>query len=96
MIREKNSGCISLVHIQRYDNDVIDVVSKYPCLGKQIHIPMQSGDDKVLIRMNRKHSMVKYRSIIEKIKSTIPQSTIFTDIITGFTGGNGRGAQEYA
>lgn len=65
---------------------VIDVVSKYSCLGKQIHIPMQSGDDKVLKRMNRQHSMEKYGSIIKKIKSTLPQSTIFTDIITGFTG----------
>lgn len=73
-------------HPKDMTNDVIDVVAKYPCLGKQIHIPMQSGDDKVLIRMNRKHSMDKYRSIIEKIKSTIPQATIFTDIITGFTG----------
>jgi tRNA-2-methylthio-N6-dimethylallyladenosine synthase len=65
---------------------VIDVIAMYPCLGKQIHIPLQSGDEKVLIRMNRKHSMDKFRAVIRKIRETIPQATVFTDIIVGFTG----------
>jgi tRNA-2-methylthio-N6-dimethylallyladenosine synthase len=73
-------------HPRDMSDEVIDVISKYPCLGKQIHIPLQSGDDKVLIRMNRKYSMDKFRQIIRKIKETIPQATIFTDIIVGFTG----------
>lgn len=67
-------------------DDVIEMVAKYPHLAKQIHIPVQSGDDDVLQRMNRKHDMVKYRSIIDTIKRLIPQATIFTDIIVGFTG----------
>jgi tRNA-2-methylthio-N6-dimethylallyladenosine synthase len=62
------------------------VIAKYPCLGKQIHIPLQSGDDKVLIRMNRKYNLDKFRQVIKKIRATIPQATIFTDIIVGFTG----------
>jgi tRNA-2-methylthio-N6-dimethylallyladenosine synthase len=66
--------------------DVIDVIAEYICLGKQIHLPIQSGDDKVLIRMNRKHSVENYRKIIHKIWDTLPQATIFTDIIVGFTG----------
>lgn len=73
-------------HPRDMTDDIIDTVSKYACLGKQIHLPMQSGDDKVLNRMNRKYCMDRYRNIIRKIKITIPQSTIFTDIITGFTG----------
>jgi tRNA-2-methylthio-N6-dimethylallyladenosine synthase len=67
-------------------DEVIDVIARYPHLGKQIHIPLQSGDDKVLIRMNRKHSLEKYRQIIAKIRETLPGATIFTDIIVGFTG----------
>ena len=67
-------------------DEVIDIIAKYPNLGKQIHIPLQSGDDKVLIRMNRKHSLDRFRQIIRKIRETIPQATIFTDIIVGFTG----------
>jgi len=55
-------------------------------LAKQIHLPMQSGDDKVLIRMNRKHNMEKYRHIVHTIRRLIPEATLFTDIIVGFTG----------
>ncbi len=73
-------------HPRDMNNDVIDVISKYDCLAKQIHLPLQSGDDKVLIRMNRKHNLTKYRSIVHKIRETIPEATIFTDIIIGFTG----------
>ena len=73
-------------HPRDMNDEVIDVISKYPCLAKQIHLPLQSGDDKVLIRMNRKHNLSKYRSIVEKIRTTIPEATIFTDIILGFTG----------
>jgi tRNA-2-methylthio-N6-dimethylallyladenosine synthase len=73
-------------HPRDMSDEAIDVIAKYPNLGKQIHIPLQSGDDKVLIRMNRKHSLDKYRQIIRKIRETIPQATIFTDIIIGFTG----------
>ena len=64
----------------------IDVIARYPHLAKQIHLPLQSGDDKVLIRMNRKHSVDKYRQIVGRIRETIPQATLFTDIIVGFTG----------
>ncbi len=43
-------------HPRDMSDEVIDVIAAYPNLGKQIHLPLQSGDDKVLIRMNRKHS----------------------------------------
>jgi tRNA-2-methylthio-N6-dimethylallyladenosine synthase len=73
-------------HPRDMSDEVIDVIAKYPHLAKQIHLPLQSGDDKVLIRMNRKHSMDKFRHIVKKIRKTIPQATLFTDIIVGFTG----------
>ena len=73
-------------HPRDMTDDVIDVIAKYPNLAKQIHLPLQSGDNKVLIRMNRKHTVDKYRQIIHKIRDSLPQATIFTDIIVGFTG----------
>lgn len=73
-------------HPRDMSDEVIDVIAKYPHLAKQIHLPLQSGDDKVLIRMNRKHTVEKYRNIVTKIRSTIPDATLFTDIIVGFTG----------
>ncbi len=73
-------------HPQDMTRDVIEVIAEYPCLAKQIHLPMQSGDEKVLIKMNRRHSMDKYRRIVTDIRELIPQATLFTDIIVGFTG----------
>ncbi len=73
-------------HPRDMNDEVIEVIAKYKVLGKQIHLPMQSGDDKVLMRMNRKHNMEKYRHIVETIRRLIPEATLFTDIIVGFTG----------
>lgn len=73
-------------HPQDMTREVIEVIAEYPCLAKQIHLPMQSGDEKVLIKMNRRHSMDKYRRIVADIRELIPQATLFTDIIVGFTG----------
>ena len=73
-------------HPRDMTDEVIEVIAEYPVLGKQIHLPMQSGDDKVLIKMNRKHNMEKYRHIVHTIRHLIPQATLFTDIIVGFTG----------
>jgi tRNA-2-methylthio-N6-dimethylallyladenosine synthase len=67
-------------------DEVIEVIAEYDCLAKQIHLPIQSGDDKVLIHMNRKHGLDKYRQIVQTIRKLIPQATLFTDIIVGFTG----------
>lgn len=68
------------------NDEVIEVISQYRCLAKQIHIPIQSGDDDMLQRMNRKHTLEDYRHIINSIRRMLPTATIFTDIIVGFTG----------
>ncbi len=73
-------------HPRDMSAEVIEVISRYDCLAKQIHLPIQSGDDKVLIRMNRKHTVDKYREIVASIRALIPEATLFTDIIVGFTG----------
>ncbi|MBC8319219.1 MAG: MiaB/RimO family radical SAM methylthiotransferase [Bacteroidetes bacterium] len=72
-------------HPRDMSDDVIEMIAKYDCLAKQIHLPVQSGDDNVLVRMNRNHSMLKYRDIVKTIKRLIPNATLFTDIIVGFT-----------
>lgn len=73
-------------HPRDMTDEVIEVIAEYPVLGKQIHLPMQSGDDKVLMKMNRKHNMEKYRHIVETIRRLLPEATLFTDVIVGFTG----------
>ncbi len=72
-------------HPRDMSDDVLEVIARHKCLAKQIHIPVQSGDDEVLKNMNRKHNIATYRKIIESIRRILPTATIFTDIIVGFT-----------
>ncbi len=73
-------------HPRDMTNDVLEAVAQYKCLAKQIHLPVQSGDDKVLIRMNRKHTVEDYMHIVASVRRLLPEATLFTDIIVGFTG----------
>ncbi len=73
-------------HPRDMSRDVIEAIANYPVLAKQIHLPLQSGDDKVLVKMNRKHNLDRYRESVDDIRELIPQATLFTDIIVGFTG----------
>ena len=72
-------------HPRDMGDDIIEVMSQYDCLAKQIHIPIQSGDEAMLQRMNRHHNLERYRHIIQTIHEKLPTATIFTDIIVGFT-----------
>ena len=72
-------------HPRDMEDEIIEVMAQYDCLAKQIHIPIQSGDDVMLQRMNRHHNMERYRHIIQTIRKVLPTATIFTDIIVGFT-----------
>ncbi len=55
-------------------------------LCRHLHIPMQSGDDKILKKMNRNYCRKDYLSLIKIIKSRVPQIAITTDILVGFPG----------
>lgn len=73
-------------HPRDMSDEVIDVIAAYPHLAKQIHLPLQSGDEKLLVKMNRMHSLEKYREIVHSIRQKLPEASLFTDIIVGFTG----------
>ena len=72
-------------HPRDMEDEIMEVMAQYDCLAKQIHIPIQSGDDVMLQRMNRHHNLERYRHIIQTIREKLPTATIFTDIIVGFT-----------
>jgi tRNA-2-methylthio-N6-dimethylallyladenosine synthase len=72
-------------HPRDMSNEVLEIIAQYKCLARQIHLPLQSGDDEVLKRMNRNYTLEEYRRIINSIRRILPGSTLFTDIIVGFT-----------
>ena len=64
--------------------DVLHVMSKHKNICNHIHLPVQSGSDKVLKLMNRKHTVNDYKKLIDKIKEILPGCGISHDMITGF------------
>ena len=66
--------------------DVIEMMAAYPNICKHIHLPVQSGSNSVLKRMNRLHTREEYFELIDNIKKIIPDCAISQDMITGFCG----------
>ena len=73
-------------HPKDFTNDVIEAIAQCKKVCKLIHLPLQSGNTKVLKEMNRKYSKEQYLTLVEKMKNTIPDLTLSTDIIVGFPG----------
>lgn len=73
-------------HPRDLDDKTIEAMVKCPSVMPQLHLPVQSGDDEVLRRMNRKYTHDHYMGLIHKLKSAIPGISITTDIIVGFPG----------
>ena len=69
-----------------FSDELIAVIAKHKKISRQIHLPVQSGDDEVLKRMNRWYTAKEYLSLIEKIRKYVPGVTFSTDIIVGFPG----------
>ena len=64
--------------------DVIDVIAKHKNICKYIHLPVQSGSDKILKLMKRGYTRKEYIDLMKKIKQKIPDCAISMDMITGF------------
>lgn len=69
-----------------FSDELIDVIAKNPKIDRNLHLAVQSGDDKVLKRMNRWYSAKEYVDLVKRIKAKIPNAQISTDIIVGFPG----------
>ncbi len=71
-------------HPKDLTDEVIDVIASEDKIEKYIHLPAQSGNNRILALMNRKYTREKYLSIIEKIRAKIPNCRITSDFIVGF------------
>ena len=65
-------------------DEVIDVVKNSTHICECFHIPMQSGNDRILKEMNRRYNVEQYRNIVQKIRNSIENVTITSDFIAGF------------
>ena len=71
-------------HPKDLTDDVIEVIKSEPKIEKYIHLPAQSGNNRILKLMNRKYTREKYLEIIDKIRKKIPNCRITSDFIVGF------------
>ena len=69
---------------QDMHESVLHIIAKYPNICKHIHLPVQSGSNRILKEMNRLHTREEYMTLIDKIRTIIPDCSISQDMITGF------------
>ena len=73
-------------HPKDFTDDVIQAIAECDKVCKLVHLPLQSGNSRVLKTMNRKYTKEQYLELVEKMKKQIPNLTLSTDIIVGFPG----------
>lgn len=73
-------------HPKDFSDDLIEVIAREPKVAKHLHVPMQSGNTRILGLMNRRYTREKYLALIDKIKQRVPNVTFALDIMVGFPG----------
>ena len=73
-------------HPAEFTDDVIDAMAQTPNVCPALHMPLQSGSDRVLAAMRRSYRAQKYLGILDRVREAMPHAAITTDIIVGFPG----------
>ena len=79
---------LSSIEPTEITQELIELIACEPWLCRHFHIPLQSGDNSVLLNMNRRYTVSEYEKIIFRIKDKIPLGGIGADVMTGFPGEN--------
>jgi len=74
--------------------ELFRVLSRNPKIGRRFHLPLQSGSDCVLKRMKRLHTYAEYKAKVDRLRELVPDISITTDIIVGFSGETEKDHQE--
>lgn len=73
-------------HPKDVSERLIDVIAKNPKVERHFHLPVQSGSDRILKAMNRKYTVESYLGVVERLRKSVPDIVLTTDIIVGFPG----------
>lgn len=73
-------------HPAAFSQDVIEAMAETPTVMPSLHMPLQSGSDKVLREMRRSYRRKRFADILQRVRQAIPKAAITTDIIVGFPG----------
>ena len=81
-------------HPHEFKDDLVEIYDKVPELVSHVHLPVQSGSDKILKLMRRRYNVEKYLSLIERIRTVRPDMSFSSDFIVGFPGETKKNFQE--
>jgi tRNA-2-methylthio-N6-dimethylallyladenosine synthase len=73
-------------HPKEFTQRLIDAHAKLPKLAEHVHLPVQSGSDRVLAAMKRGYTVLEYKSIVRRLRAARPGTSLSTDFIVGFPG----------
>ena len=88
-VAAQRTGCVinfMSSHPRDFSDRLIDVIAANPQIARSVHLPLQSGCDRILALMNRRYTVAEYETKIAKLREKIPGVNISTDIICGFPG----------
>lgn len=71
-------------HPWNFTDRMVDVIAKYDNIMPYVHLPIQSGSDEILKKMNRKYTIEEYKKLFDQIKKKVKNVSVTTDIIVGF------------
>ena len=71
-------------HPADFSDELIDVMAKSKKIAKYLNLPVQSGDDEILKKMNRPYAVKQYKDLVKKIRKKMPEINLSTDVIVGF------------
>ncbi len=73
-------------HPKNFSDELIDTLARCEKFGRYLNLPVQSGDNKILKKMNRNYIIKEYKNLVKKIRKKIPDIKLSTDVIVGFPG----------
>lgn len=73
-------------HPQDATEELFQTIARNPKIGRRFHLPLQSGSDRMLKRMKRLHTYGEYKAKIDRLRELVPEISITTDMIVGFSG----------
>jgi tRNA-2-methylthio-N6-dimethylallyladenosine synthase len=81
-------------HPRHFGDRLIEVMARHPKVSRYLHLPIQSGSDRILKRMNRKYTREDYLRLVDRIRDAVPDINLSTDVIVGFPGEDDDAFQE--
>jgi len=78
--------CFITSHPKDFSDELIKTMKNCEKVSKRLNLPIQSGDDEILKKMNRPYTVAQYKALVKKIRKAIPDISLSTDIIVGFCG----------